>query len=107
MGWGRRFCIVTLVLLISSVAMAEPAGIPGYVPVARSSPVEASVVVEPGDHLWKISQAHLDHVLGRAAGPDEVAPYWRGVIDANRDGLRSSDPDLIFPGEVIVLPPGP
>jgi nucleoid-associated protein YgaU len=26
------------------------------------------------------------------------------VIEANRDHLRSGDPDLIYPGESIVLP---
>jgi nucleoid-associated protein YgaU len=34
-----------------------------------------------------------------------VAPYWRAVIDANRDRLAvPGDPDLILPGQVIVLP---
>jgi nucleoid-associated protein YgaU len=27
------------------------------------------------------------------------------VIEANRDRLRSGDPDLIYPGEEIILPP--
>ena len=35
----------------------------------------------------------------------EVAEYWAKVVEANRDGLQSGDPDLIYPGEEIVLPP--
>jgi nucleoid-associated protein YgaU len=34
-----------------------------------------------------------------------ISPYWRAVIRANRAALRSGDPDLIFPGEWISLPP--
>jgi hypothetical protein len=61
--------------------------------------------VEPGDHLWKISEEHLAGVLGRAVGDAEIDPYWRSVIDANRSHLRSGDPDLIYPGETVALPP--
>lgn len=60
-----------------------------------------SVVVERGDHLWKISSRHL----GPDAGETEIAPYWREVVEVNKPSLRSGDPDLIFPGEVVKLPP--
>jgi nucleoid-associated protein YgaU len=67
--------------------------------IATPSPATTAVVV-PGDHLWKISEHHLD-----SADPAlEVAPYWRQVIEVNTPRLRSGDPDLIFPGEVIELP---
>ncbi len=59
------------------------------------------VEVVPGDNLWRISRRHLAD-LGDE-GP--VAPYWRQVVDTNRPHLRSGDPDLIYPGEVIRLPP--
>jgi nucleoid-associated protein YgaU len=68
------------------------------------SATEPSVVVTSGDHLWKISQSHLDRVLGRPATVDEVVAYWRSVIEANRERLQSGDPDLIYPGEVVLLP---
>ncbi|MGH8945305.1 MAG: LysM peptidoglycan-binding domain-containing protein [Acidimicrobiia bacterium] len=64
----------------------------------------SSVVVEPGDHLWKISASRLGGELGRDASDGEVWPYWRAVIEANVSRLRSGDPDLIYPGEVIELP---
>lgn len=59
-----------------------------------------SVVVESGDHLWKISARHL----GPEATDGEIAPYWLEVVEANTPNLRSGDPDLIYPGEVVELP---
>jgi nucleoid-associated protein YgaU len=64
-----------------------------------------SVIVERGDHLWKISANHLRSELGREARDAEIWPYWLVVIETNRSELRSGDPDLIYPGEVIDLPP--
>ena len=91
--------------MVGSVAGAAPAGVNEFVPVAiEGGPGEGTVVVEPGDNLWRISETHLDHVLGRPPGPDEVDPYWRAVIAANRGRLVSGDPNLIYPGEVIELP---
>jgi nucleoid-associated protein YgaU len=105
MGWGQRLGLATVIVLVGSVAAASPAGVDGFVPVAiGEAPLVGTVVVEPGDHLWKISQTHLDRTLGRPARPEEVDPYWRAVIDANRGQLVSRDPDLIYPGEVIRLP---
>jgi len=105
MGWGQRLAVSTALVLVGSVAAAEPAGPHGFVPVAAGDAENpGAVVVEPGDHLWKISQAELARRLGRSVGPDEVALYWLSVIDANHDSLRSGDPDLIYPGEVITLP---
>jgi nucleoid-associated protein YgaU len=64
--------------------------------------------VAPGDNLWTIARDRLAEVTGRPAaelGEREVARYWLQVVDANRATLRSGDPDLIFPGETIKLPP--
>lgn len=61
---------------------------------------KAKAIVRPGDHLWKISARHLDELESES----EVAPFWREVIKTNLPTLRSGDPDLIYPGEVIVLP---
>lgn len=64
------------------------------------------VVVKRGEHLWSISERHLEEVLGRQdLSEHEIARYWVGVIDANRSSIRSGDPDLIYPGERILLPP--
>ena len=68
------------------------------------TPSPSSVVVEPGDHLWKISATYLRSEFGRMADDAEIWPYWRRVIEVNESRLRSGDPDLIYPGEVIELP---
>jgi hypothetical protein len=61
-----------------------------------------------GDNLWTIARDRLATVTRRPAaelGEREIARYWLEVVDANRASLRSGDPDLIFPGELIKLPP--
>lgn len=96
---------VTALLAIASMAVAQSAGSPSFVPIAVTEPRRSSVIVEPGDHLWKISEEHLTTVLGRPAEDAEIDPYWRTVIEANLRHLESGDPDLIFPGERVTLPP--
>jgi nucleoid-associated protein YgaU len=60
--------------------------------------------VVAGDHLWAIAGRRLTEVRGQAPDEGEHAGYWVRLVDANRGRLRSGDPDLIFPGEVIELP---
>ena len=106
MAWAKRLTFVTVLVMIGSVAVAEPAGTPTFVPVAlgEGEAPDGSAVVQPGDHLWKISATHLEGILDRPAEPGEIDPYWRVVIEVNRASLTSGNPDLIFPGEVIELP---
>ncbi|MBT8240328.1 MAG: hypothetical protein KJN63_03795 [Acidimicrobiia bacterium] len=68
-------------------------------------PTAAKHLVVPGDNLWVIAEARLSAHLGRPASNAEIVPFWIAVIDANLVSLRSGDPDLIHPGETIVLPP--
>lgn len=63
------------------------------------------VEIESGDSLWLISSRHLARDLGRPPTRDEARAHWRATIDANLSNLRSGDPDLIHPGEIIFLPP--
>jgi len=60
-----------------------------------------------GDNLWTIARDHLARQRGGSGRPTnrEVAAYWVRVVEANQDGLRSGDPDMIYPGERITLPP--
>jgi nucleoid-associated protein YgaU len=67
-------------------------------------PADALVVVRAGDNLWVIARNALENGT-RVVGPAEIAPYWRRVVAANTDRLRSHDPNLNFPGERVVLPP--
>ena len=62
-------------------------------------------VVQAGDSLWSISAEHLE--TSGVGNPTEatIAAYWIEVLSANMSDLRSGDPDLIFPGEIVSLPP--
>jgi nucleoid-associated protein YgaU len=85
-------------IILPPVAPARPA------PEARGNTHD----VAEGDSLWTIARDHLAEVRGGGADEPtlrEVASYWLRVIEANRDRLASGDPDLIYPGEQIVLPP--
>jgi hypothetical protein len=94
----------------TSAGAAGPAG-PPLLTNSQEPPtavVEASteaVKVRSGDNLWVICRRHLTGALGRLPANDEIAPYWRQVIARNQPHLISGNPDLIYPGEVIKLPP--
>jgi hypothetical protein len=71
-------------------------------------PITATVVVTPGDNLWELSAAALARATARervALTDDEIARYWRNVCDVNRDTLRARDVNVIYPGEIVALPP--
>ncbi len=63
-----------------------------------------SMVVAPGDNLWSISARHLSS-RSSDPSPRDIASYWVKVVETNRATLRSGNPDLIYPGEVVALPP--
>ena len=69
---------------------------------------EIEVEVAPGDNLWAIAAQTLARATGRdrgAVADDEIDRYWRVLCDLNRGRVRSGDVNLIYPGEVVVLPP--
>lgn len=82
--------------------IATPAPSPPSISIRADAHLE--VVVTEGDHLWALAERRVSEVLGRPAADHEIAPYWREVISSNPE-LRSGNPDVIYPGEVIVLPP--
>jgi hypothetical protein len=82
-----------------------PIGDPGSVELQTAAPNDASeVVVRAGDHMWSLAEQRLKVVLGREVSDTEIAPYWLKVVGSNLSRIRSGDPDLIFPGEVLLLP---
>ena len=61
-----------------------------------------------GDNLWAIARERLASASSGGSGEPtnrEVAEYWMKVVEANKHHLRSGDPDLIYPGEEVLLPP--
>jgi hypothetical protein len=83
------------------------------VPVAPAVPPPAPAAgtthtVTGGEHLWSIAAARVASASGRASAdlaPADIAPYWLRVVELNRRRLRSGNPDLVHPGEVVELPP--
>ena len=113
--WTDQQVIPPPFLVSATLAPTDNAGGADDVgPAARGSPAPAlstpaatrtDYTVRTGDHLWGIAEHHLEATLGRIGSDAEIATYWSHVIDVNRSRLRSGDPDLIFPGEVIECPP--
>jgi len=102
----RRVVVLSTAVLgftFGPMALAQQAS-PRYLPIALETRESTTVVVESGDHLWSISAAHLEDRLAHSPSVAEITPFWRAVIKANRDRLRSGDPDLIYPGETVLLP---
>jgi hypothetical protein len=81
-----------------------PATPPGPHGVAATQ----EVVVVEGDNLWVLAARRVASSRGVAPAdvPDgDVAPYWTRVCQANASRLASGDPDLVYPGERVLLPP--
>jgi hypothetical protein len=80
---------------------------------SRSPPVRAtrdpaaapaSWIVEAGDSFWSIAAETLAQG-GEAPNDRRVSGYWRRVVEANRGRLLDrGNPDLLVPGQELVLP---
>jgi nucleoid-associated protein YgaU len=65
------------------------------------APVAGRRVVIAGESFWTIAE----QVVTERALPVPVASYWRLLVEANRDRLVDrTDPNLIHPGQELVLP---
>ena len=64
--------------------------------------------MRPGDSLWSIAAATLASAWGHPPGTPDLARYWWQVVEANRPYLPiPADPNLLFPGDQVVLPAPP
>lgn len=95
---------VTLFVPVQPVGNPPPANPQSANPQITITVEAIEVVVRPGDHMWQLAEQRLALVRGRAVTDSEIAPYWLKVVGTNLSKIRSGDPDLIFPGEVLVLP---
>lgn len=85
--------------------------VPAAAPDAAERAGEAAsseILVQGGDDLWRLAEHRLSAELGRPATHEEVRPYWAEVVEANRGRLVNRlDPDRIYPGQRMKLPPVP
>lgn len=94
--------------LASDAEVGGPTTAPGNDGAAGSNPASRSWTVRPGDHLWAVAEQVLAEEWERAPTDAEVDPYWRAVVERNRPVLRDpGNPDLVFPGQVLAVPPPP
>lgn len=64
--------------------------------------------VESGDSFWSIAAETLEMAWHRPPTDREIDPFWRALVDANRDRLVvGGDPDLVVPGQVFDVPAVP
>ena len=88
------------------VASTAPASAPGD--VAPTTTTSGTWVVRPGDHLWSISERTLTAARGAQPALGQLGPYWWQVVTVNRPTLPDpANIDLLFPGDVVTLPPLP
>ncbi|GMQ97945.1 MAG: hypothetical protein BMS9Abin17_0449 [Acidimicrobiia bacterium] len=57
-----------------------------------------------GDSLWAIARNHLE-AEGATASGSAVSTFWRTIFKANRSVI-GDDPNLILPGQVLMIPGG-
>lgn len=83
---------------------ARPLARPGFHDGAHATtPGEPArnVVVRPGDSLWSLAE----DALGDDADLTDLVDHWHRTYATNRH-VVGADPDLIHPGQRLVLPPG-
>lgn len=100
---GTPAATVTMHLL----APAEPAvpRVVAPVPDVAPAPATNQWTVRPGECFWSVAERVLTDRAGRPPTDAEIVPYWRRLIEANRDQLVHRDnPDLILPGQTFTVP---
>lgn len=67
----------------------------------------ATITVRAGQSFWSIAVSVVTERTRTTSAGTPIGPYWARLIEANADRLpRPGDPDLLYPGEVLVLPAG-
>jgi len=73
-----------------------------------AAPAVPTWEVAPGQHFWAVAELVLSDAWGRAPTDLEVDGYWRVLVETNRPVLRDpANPDLLYPGQVLTVPPAP
>lgn len=94
----------------TTTPVPPPPAAPVTPPPARtpSTTPTPTVTLGQGDHLWTVAERALTDAWHRTPSEAELVPYWRTLVEANRSSLADpANPDLVFPGQVVRLPPAP
>jgi hypothetical protein len=82
-------------------ATPGPEQLPPPLVIERESAAPHEHTVAPGEHFWSIAE----RTVAERGSSVTVDDYWRLLVEVNRDRLADpDDPDLIYPGQVLVLP---
>lgn len=71
----------------------------------RPRPSAAAYVVEPGDSLWRIAASVLRSGGEGEPSSADIARFWPVIYAENRT-LIGDNPNLIFPGQQLLIPEG-
>jgi nucleoid-associated protein YgaU len=70
--------------------------------------VAKAVTVVTGDSFWAIATQVATTRFGGSPSAAEVTSVWHALITANSNRLiQPGNPNLIYPGQVFVVPPPP
>jgi len=89
----------------TTTTSAPPPRTPPAAPDSPPPPIAAEeVVVARGDSFWSLAV----EAVAASSRPATVDAYWRRLVELNRPRLVDpANPDLLYPGQVLVLPPIP
>ncbi len=87
---------------VTTTVVARPTGAPA------TTTVPATWTIARGEHLWFVAERVMTQAVGADVHHGEIARYWRSLVDANRERLVDRDnADLVYAGQIFVLPPAP
>jgi hypothetical protein len=76
-------------------------------PAPSTGPAATTYTVSAGQSFWSIAQSVLTQRLGHPPTAGEVADYWARLVAANRGRLPvPSNPNLLYPGSIVLIPTG-
>ena len=84
-----------------------PAAAPAPASIETAAAAGGTYVVEPGDSYWSVAEDVLRGDPAGAPSAAEVLAATEALRDLNALRLDRSDPDLIHPGDILVLPGEP
>jgi nucleoid-associated protein YgaU len=99
---------VTLIAPTTAPTSLAPVPLPprSSAPATSVGSADDTWTVTPGDTFWSIAEETLADHRGSFPPQDEIVRYWRQLIATNQPRLAApGNPDLLLPGQSLLLPP--